>query len=457
MPWRNSKPSSQSSAADPASEAVLDYQEALAFLDGHIGLGVRPGLERMRAFLDLLANPQLAYPIIHITGSNGKTSTARMVASILSAHGLNVGTFTSPHLERVEERLGVDGKHAGAEEFAAAIADIAPFADLLEAESGERPTYFELTAAAAFQWFAERAVDVAVIEVGLGGRLDATNVADGAVAVVTGISKEHVSYLGDTHAEIAREKLAIAKPGSVLITGPLPEEAEKEAARHAETLGIPRRAFGEDFRLGATSMAVGGWLVDIDGVYETYPDLYLPLHGRFQTRNLAVAVAAVEELFGRAVGEEPLREGVANATSPGRLEVIDRQPLIIVDGSHNDEGMEVLASALKEEFPPLEWTVVFGVLGDKDLPSMLRRLDGTIAAVVATEADSERAVPAAQIADVARRELGDGVTIEAVPRVADAVRRGVELAGEEGGVLATGSLYVAGEARPVAKLLAQER
>lgn len=435
----------------------MDYQEAVAFLDDHIGLGIRPGLERMRAFLDLLANPQLAYPIIHITGSNGKTSTARMAASILSAHGLNVGTFTSPHLERVEERLGVDGHHATPEEFAAAIADVAPFADLLEAESGERPTYFELTAGAAFAWFAERAVDVAVVEVGLGGRLDATNVADGTVAVVTGISKEHISYLGDTHAEIAREKLAIAKPGSVLITGPLPSEAEAEAVRHGESLGIPRRAFGRDFRLGAVSMAVGGWLVDIDGVYETYSDLYLPLHGRFQTRNLAVAVAAVEELFGRPIGEEPLREGVANVTSPGRLEVIGRQPLLIVDGSHNDEGMEVLGTALREEFPPLRWTVVLGVLGDKDLPSMLKRLNGAIGSVIATAADSDRAVPAQRVAEAARRELGEGVTVETVPRVADAVRRAVEVAGDDGGVVATGSLYVAGEARPVAMQLVEQR
>jgi dihydrofolate synthase/folylpolyglutamate synthase len=204
-------------------------------------------------------------------------------------------------------------------------------------------------------------------------------------------------------------------------------------------------------------MAVGGWVADVDGVYETYPDLYLPVHGRFQTRNLAVAVAAVEELFGRPIGEEPLRAGVAHASSPGRLEVIGRRPLLIVDGSHNDEGMAVLSEALKEEFLPTRWVVVLGVLGDKDLEEMLRRLNGIIDAVVATAADSDRAVAPEVIAKAAQNELGPAVPVEAVPVVADAVRRAVELAGDTGGVVVTGSLYVAGEARPVAKEMVANR
>ena len=251
--------------------------------------------------LDYMANPQDAYPIVHITGSNGKTSTSRIAASIVSAHGLAVGSFTSPHLERVEERLGVNGHHASPESFAEAVADVAPFADLLEERTGDRPTYFELPAAMAFAWFAERAVDVGVVEVGLGGRLDATNAADATVAVVTGISKEHMNVLGSTITEIAREKLGIVKAGSVLVTGPLPGDAEIEAERVTAEVGVQRWKYDRDFSVRDARLAVGGWTVDVDGVFETYEDLVLPLHGRYQTRNLAVAIAAVESIFGVTV------------------------------------------------------------------------------------------------------------------------------------------------------------
>lgn len=415
---------------------------------------MQPGLERTRVLLDLMANPQDTYPIIHITGSNGKTSTSRIAAAAISAHGLAVGSFTSPHLERVEERLGVNGHHATAHEFAEAVADVAPFADLLEQRTGERPTYFELTAAMAFAWFAERAVDVGVVEVGLGGRLDSTNVADGEVAVLTGVSKEHVRVLGSTLREIAIEKLAIAKPGCILVTGPLPAEAEREAQRRVAELGIRRRKYGEDYRLQDAALAIGGWMVTIDGIYETYEDVFLPLHGRYQTRNLAVAVAAVESLFGRALSPEALREGVAAATSPGRLEVIGRQPLTIVDGSHNAEGFGVLAESLDEEFPSLEWTVILGALGDKDLEGMIGHLGGKVGRLFATAPVSDRAIPADKVARVARAALGPGVEVRQVAGVDAAVREGILTAGEDGAVIATGSLYVAGEARPVMRSMA---
>lgn len=406
--------------------------------------------------LDLMANPQDTYPIIHITGSNGKTSTSRIAASAISAHGLAVGSFTSPHLERVEERLGVNGHHATAREFAEAVADVAPFADLLEQRTGERPTYFELTAVMAFAWFAERTVDVGVVEVGLGGRLDSTNVADGEVAVLTGVSKEHVRVLGSTLREIAVEKLAIAKPDSVLVTGPLPPEAEKEAERRVAELGIHRWKYGEDYRLRDAALALGGWMVDIDGIYETYEDVFLPLHGRYQTRNLAVAVAAVETLFGRALDPEALREGVAAATSPGRLEVIGRRPLTIVDGSHNEEGFGVLAASLDEEFPLLEWTVILGALGDKDLEGMIGHLRGKVRRLIATAPVSDRAISADKVADVARAALGPDVEVRQVAGVGAAVREGIATTGEDGAVIATGSLYVAGEARPVMSSLAKQ-
>jgi dihydrofolate synthase/folylpolyglutamate synthase len=428
---------------------MTDYQEAVAYLDRHIGLGVKPGLERISELLELLANPQQAYPIIHITGSNGKTSTARIVTSLLAAHGLTVGTFTSPHLERIEERFSINGTHATEEEFAQAVADVEPFADLLEKSCGERPTYFELTAAIALAWFAAHAVDVAVVEVGLGGRLDATNAADGRVAVVTGVSLEHVSYLGDTVAEISREKLAIAKPGSVLIAGPMSEEADEEALRHAAEQSIGLRRYGHDYRLAEAERAVGGWLCEVEGIYGTYSELFLPLHGRHQTLNLAVAVAAVEELFGRALADEAVAEGAGAATSPGRLEVFGHRPLVVIDGAHNEEGFQALAATLSEEFPPLDWTVVMGVLGDKDSDAMLGHLDGLVSRFIATAPDSERAQPPGDVAKAARRIFGPGVEVVEHADVPSAMAAGLAAVTAADALLVTGSLYVVGEARPI--------
>lgn len=414
-----------------------------------MGLGVKPGLTRIRELLDLLAEPHRAYPIIHITGSNGKTSTARIASSILAAHGLVVGTFTSPHLERVEERLALNGVVATEEEFAQAVADVAPFADLLEQRIGERPTYFELTAAMAFAWFTAHAVDVGVVEVGLGGRLDATNAADGRVAVVTGVSMEHVAYLGETVEQIAREKLAIAKPGSILVTGPLDEAAEREAERHAAALDIPRRSYGSDYGLREAERAVGGWLCEVEGLYQTYDEVFLPIHGRHQATNMAMAVAAVEELFGRPLALDALREGAASASSPGRLELLEHQPLVLIDGAHNTESFEALAAALDEEFPSIPWTVVMGVLGDKDLEPMLACLRGHVRAFYATAPDSERALPSAEVAKAARRVFSSDVDVLEFADVATAVTAARDKVGPDEAVLVTGSLYVVGEARPV--------
>lgn len=401
----------------------------------------------MQGLLDLLVNPEAGYPVVHIAGSNGKTSTARMITFVLAAHGVLVGTFTSPHLERVEERLALNGEYAGPAEFAAAVTDVAPFVDLFEEQKGVRPTYFELTTATALAWFAARAVDAAVVEVGLGGRLDATNVVDGNVAVLTGVTLEHTDYLGDSILEIAREKLAIAKPGAVLVTGPLPPEVEEEAERHAESLGIVHRHFGRDFALSGARMALGGWLCDVKGVYGAYDSLHLRLHGRHQTENLAVAVAAAEEFFGRALSLGAVQEGVAAVTSPGRLEVLGHQPLLVIDGAHNEEGFEVLAQAVAEEFPPLRWTLVLGVMSDKPLERMLLPLRGRLARVVATSVGTERAAPSTDVAASARRVLGPEVEVEAVDGVAAAVRRAIELTPHDDALLVAGSLYVAGEAR----------
>lgn len=426
----------------------MNYDEAVAYLDRHIELGWKPGLERIHRLLELMGSPHLRSPAIHITGTNGKTTVTTVAASVLDAMGLKSGTYTSPHLERVEERFKVAGALATPEQFARAVTDVAPFVDLLEAETGERATYFELTTAAAFALFAGEAVDVAVVEVGMGGRLDATNVLQSQVAVLTGVSIDHAEYLGTTEVEIAREKLAILKAGGVLVTGNLPDSVEPEADRRADELGTVRRAVGRDFRTEDLRMSVGGWSYDLDGIYAQYDDLYLPLHGRHQAANAAVAVAAVEELFGRALPSEAVREGLARTRVPARAEVVGRAPLVVLDGAHNPEATLALARTLREEMPAAGWTLVIGAFRDKDIYSMLAPFGGLVDQAIATAADHERAAEPSDLVVALERVL-PGIPVTWVRPVSAAVELAKEWSGNEGAVLVTGSFYVAGEARTV--------
>ena len=265
----------------------MNYPDALAYLDGHIAHGIKPGLERINGLLDDMGRPDEGYPIIHVAGTNGKTSTSRFATLLLVAHGLSTGTYTSPHLQNVEERLAINGRMATEEEFSLAVSDVAGFADL-RAKAGQEPnTYFELTTAAAFAFFADQAVNAAVLEVGLGGRLDATNVVDAEVCVLTSIGIEHTEYLGEDVATIAGEKLAIAGANSTLVSGPLPDLALEVADARARDLGIHHRHYGKDFSVLDAEPGVRGWLVTIGGAEDTYEDLFLPLHGRYQLVNLA--------------------------------------------------------------------------------------------------------------------------------------------------------------------------
>ena len=426
-----------------------DYAEAVAYLDGHIGQGVKPGLERIETLLDMMAAPHRGYPVVHVAGTNGKTSTVHIISSIISAHGLVVGSFISPHLDRIETRFAINGESMTPEEFAKAMTDVEPFVDLYEERHQDGITYFELTAALAFAWFAARAVDVAVVEVGLGGRLDATNVIESRVAVVTGIATDHTEFLGDTIREIAAEKMAIAKPESVLVTGALPDDAFAAAAARVAEIGLPWKQYDADYRLDDAVQAVGGWLCDVDGIYDNYAEVLLPLHGRHQTRNLAVAVAAVEELFGGALDVETLRLGVNAVRSPGRLEVVRRRPLVVLDGAHNVQGIDSLAGSLFEEFLPTEWILVVGVRGSRDVAALLEPLRDQVGTVIATAPDDPAAIPPRAVAEGAVVALGadvDAVETETVP---EALARALALAGEDGAVVVTGSLYVVGEARGV--------
>jgi dihydrofolate synthase/folylpolyglutamate synthase len=403
---------------------------------------VKPGLERISGLLDMLARPDAGYPIIHIAGTNGKTSTSRMITTLLAAHGLDAGLFTSPHLDSVEQRYQLNAFPMTADQFAAAITEIAPIVDLFEERTGDLVTYFELTAALAFAWFAESAVDVAVVETGLGGRLDATNAATSAVAVVTNIGLEHTEYLGDNVSAIAAEKLAILDEGAVLVTGDLVPDALTVAGARAQEQGARWLRFGEEFVVQDARAVDRGWEFDLDGAYRDYECLRLRMHGRHQVTNFATAVAAVEAFFDRPLDEAAVQEAAATATSPGRMDILQRDPILLTDGAHNPDGMASLAAGLREEFAGIQWSAVIGAMADKDITTMLSHLRGLVRQVHAAAADSPRALPAVEMAELAHRHLG--VPATAHPSVAAAVAA-ARATGTP--VLITGSIYVVGEAR----------
>jgi dihydrofolate synthase/folylpolyglutamate synthase len=391
----------------------------------------------------VLAAPQDGYPVIHLAGTNGKTSTARMTAAILRAHGLTPGLFTSPHLQRIEERYEISGEIMTPDEFTQAVADLKPFVDLFEERSGDPVTYFEITTALAYAWFAERTVDVAVVETGLGGRLDATNVVDAEVAVLTSVGIEHTQYLGDTIEAIAGEKLAILGDGKTLVTGLIPEEAEPIAARRAEETGSRWLRVGTDVRATEVFQAFGGWVVDVAGAEADYDEVNLGVHGRHQVDNLLTAVAAVEGLFGRPLDLAAVREAAATIKLPGRMEIVVHEPPLMLDGAHNPDSTRALGAALAREFPTTKWEVVIGVMRDKDVAGVLAGLQGRVLRVRAAAAhDSQRALEPERLATLAGDVLG--VPATAHPSVSEAL--GVARSGGDP-VLVTGSLYVVGEAR----------
>jgi dihydrofolate synthase / folylpolyglutamate synthase len=426
--------------------------EAVAFLDSRIDRGVKPGLDRIAGLLELMGDPHRQLPVIHVAGTNGKTTVVRLIAQILGHHGLNAGWFLSPHLQRIEERFAVRGVALDEDRFVAAVADVVPFVEAYEARAGEAgpgdgPTYFELTAAIAFAMFVADAVDVGVVEVGLGGRWDATNVVDADVSVITGISLDHTGLLGETIAEIAAEKAAILKDGGRLVTGPLPAGAEGPVtAQVAGTAAIWLRS-GEHFSATGARQAVGGWVADIEGIFERYDGVFLPLHGRHQVDHLATAVAAVEVFFGRALDHEALVTAMAEATSPGRIEVVRRNPLVILDGAHNAQGLGGLATALVDEFPESRRVLVAGFGGGRDPEALLAPLAGLVDEVVATEAGDGSASSAAEVAAAARIVFGADTPVTVAVPVASAVAEALAAAGTTDQVVVTGSLYVVGEAR----------
>ena len=429
----------------------MNLGEALAWLDRHQNLEriladrrlAAPDPERMSQFMDLLGNPQSTVPVLHVTGTNGKTSTSRALTRALIAKGLSVGTFTSPHLERINERICYDGEPIADHELAEVLSDLATLEKLVE--EGRRPTWFELLAAAAFRYFADRPVDVAVVEVGMGGRWDATNVARGAVSVVTNVGLDHTELLGPTREHIAREKAGIVKPGSTLVLGGTdPALYDIFAAEGPGALWLA----GRDFAVESNLMAVGGRLVDLRTPGALYEGVFLGVHGDYQAENFACALVAAEAFFGRPLEPELVAEAAASVRSPGRMEVVSQDPLVVLDGAKNVPGAQRSAQAVAEEFGAERGLVmVVGMLGGKDPREMLEALGaGRARLVVTCPPPSPRAQPAEQVADAAR-----AMGVRAVPT--GSVQDALELALEEVEpgelVLVTGSLYVVGAARTV--------
>jgi dihydrofolate synthase / folylpolyglutamate synthase len=435
---------------DPALPPFDGVEDALAWLDSHIDFESQmprrralPTLDRMRALTALLDEPQESIPSIHITGTNGKGSTSAMATALLLAKGLTVGTYTSPNLHAVAERLAQNGEPIDDASLTNVLTELA----LLETLLPERLTRFELLTAAALSWFATEAVDAMVIEVGLGGTWDSTNVVHGDVAVLTNVSFDHTDVLGPTLEGIARDKAGIIEPGSRVVVGEMaPDLVDIVTSRAAEVGASSVWVAGRDFGCETNRVAVGGRVVTLWTPGGRYEDVLVPLHGAHQGVNASVALTAVEAFFGDPLAPDVVEEGLATVRVPGRLEVLGRRPLLLVDGAHNAAGMAALADALTEEFAVDGASVaVVGMLSGRDPSAMLAPLVSVgVSAVVACEPDSPRAMPVAAVSE-AGRALGLSVYEE--PDVGNALRVARGMVDADGLVVVAGSLYVVGTAR----------
>ncbi|MDR7189856.1 dihydrofolate synthase/folylpolyglutamate synthase [Microbacterium sp. BE35] len=417
---------------------------------------VQPRVERTRRVLELLDDPQKTYRVVHVTGTNGKTSTSRMIETLVRAHGLRTGLFTSPHLERFTERIMVDGEPIDDAAVADAWDEILPFVDLVDAElaaSGDAAlTFFELLTVLAFVAFADAPIDVLVLEVGMGGSWDSTNTADGDVAVFAPIDLDHADRLGDTIAEIAAVKAGIIKDGAAVVSARQDAAAEAVLREAAAAHGASIAFEGSEFALAQQRLAVGGQQISVRGLAGTYEDEYLPLYGAHQGFNAALAIAAVESLVGGAsqpIAGDVLAEGLGGVTSPGRLQLVGAAPTVLVDAAHNPHGARALVTALREAFDFDEWGVVLGVLSDKDAAGIVSEIAPVAAHVFATAPDSERAEDADAIADLA--EAHDlRVSVHRDLADAAAAARAWAAASDRRAVVIAGSVVLAGEALALA-------
>jgi dihydrofolate synthase/folylpolyglutamate synthase len=381
---------------------------------------LEPSLDRIEAFVELLGEPQRSFRVVHLTGTNGKTSTSRMIETLLRARDLRTGRFTSPHLEKMSERIVIDGEPLDDEAFVRAFNDVAPYTHLVDAEQDHPLSFFETMVGMAYAAFADAPVDVAVVEVGMGGSWDATNVADADVAVVLPVAVDHARYLGDQPVDIAREKAGIIKEGSIAVLAEQTPEVAAVLLERANEVGATVAREGVVSR----TAAVGGQVVTLQGLKGRYDDVFLPLHGAHQAQNAAVALAAVEAFTGgEALDDELVRTAFAEVTSPGRLEVVRRSPTIILDAAHNPHGAEATAAALEDSFQLAPLIGVMGVMTDKDVEGVLAAFEPHLAHLVVTQNSTSRSMPARELGHLAAEVFGeDRVTV--VPDLADAIDRG---------------------------------
>ena len=433
----------------------VDFDHARAGLYARGQGRMVPDLDRITALVDLLGEPQATYPTIHVTGTNGKTSTTRMTAGLLSELGLTTGTFTSPHLQTVRERFQVGLQPISEDDFARTWGAVEAVAGLVDADAepdGDLVTFFEVTAAMALWWFADLPVDVAVVEVGMGGRWDATNVVDGDVAVLTPIDVDH-RELGDDAVSAAREKAGIVKPGSRVVVGDQDPAVLAVIEAAARDVDAELLRWGEDVAVADRAIAVGGQQVALRVGDRVIDEVFLPAHGAHQADNAALSLAAVAALLGPRLDEvddEVIRAGFARLTTPGRLEVVATDPTIVLDGAHNPHGARAAAVALDEAFSFRNVVLVIATLADKDLAGIVSAWRDVVDHVIVTTAASPRAATAAQMAAAAQEVFaGTAVAVELADDVAQALEMATGITGSGDGIVVTGSLYTVGAARDV--------
>ncbi|MFC8919641.1 bifunctional folylpolyglutamate synthase/dihydrofolate synthase [Streptomyces sp. NPDC047821] len=442
--------------ADPeVDKALREVEQELATRWGETKL--EPSVARIAALMDVLGEPQRAYPSIHITGTNGKTSTARMIEALLGAFDLRTGRYTSPHVQSITERISLDGAPISPERFIETYQDIKPYVEMVDAGQEYRLSFFEVLTGMAYAAFADAPVDVAVVEVGMGGSWDATNVIDGDVAVVTPIDLDHTDRLGATPAAIAGEKSGIIKQGATVILAQQPVDAAQVMLKKAVGVDATVAREGMEFGVVSREVAVGGQLLTLRGLGGEYEEIFLPLYGAHQAHNAAVALAAVEAFFGvgaheaRTLDVERIRQAFASVASPGRLEVVRRSPTVVLDAAHNPAGARATAEGISEAFGFSRLVGVVATSGDKDVRGLLEAFEPIFAEIVVTQNSTHRAMDADELAAIAVEVFGDErVVVE--PRLPDALEAAITLAEEEAefagaGVLVTGSVMTVGEAR----------
>jgi dihydrofolate synthase/folylpolyglutamate synthase len=413
---------------------------------------IAPTLERIAALVDMLGSPQLTYPTIHIGGTNGKTTTSRMIDSLLFEMGLRTGRFTSPHLEHFTERIAINTQPIAAKELIFSFNDIAAYLDLMDSKFDSPISYFEAITALAFAAFAEHPIDVGVIEVGMGGEWDATNVVDADVAVIMPIGLDHTEYLGDTLTKIAATKAGIIKEGTFVVLAQQEPEAAVELLKKAAEMGADIAREGLEYSIDSRALAVGGQLISVTGVRGHYDDIFLPLHGKHQASNAAAALVAVEAFFGEQdLDIDAVRAGFAHVTSPGRCEVVHRDPTIILDAAHNPHGARALAETVATEFAFDDLTAIVAILGEKDALGILQALEPIAHQIIITTNSSPRAMAVADLEKIAL-QVFDSERVFTAETLHGAIDRAVKdsvrpLSDDSLGILITGSVVTVGEAR----------